>query len=130
VVCLLGVLRRRGVGAGGGGGRGGSAGGGLVAGFGGYLAGERGFAAGPVQGYVSHARRFLEGLPPGTGLAGVCAKDVTEAVLRRSAAGAGSAPPVFVGGVGGVLPLCFAPPQQTRGLLPAARAGATPPAPR
>ena len=51
-----------------------------LAGFGRYL------AAGTVRGYVSHARRFLDGLPPGTDLAGLSAKDVTEAVLRESAA--------------------------------------------
>ena len=35
----------------------------LLAGFGRYLAAERGLAAGTVRGYASHARRFLDGLP-------------------------------------------------------------------
>ena len=39
----------------------------LLAGFGRYLAAERGLAAGTVRGYVGHARRFLEGLRPAPG---------------------------------------------------------------
>ena len=99
LVCLLEVLRKRGVLAAGEPVRAGSPAEVLLAGFGRYLAAERGLAAGTVQGYVSHARRFLEGLPPGTGLAGVCAKDVTEAVLRRSAAVSVSATQFFVAGL-------------------------------
>ena len=79
----------------------------LLAGFGRYLAAERGLAAGTVRGYVGHARRFLEGLPAGTGLAGVCAKDVTEAVLRQSAAVSVSATQFFVAGLRSFLRFCF-----------------------
>src|SRR5215472_3506277 len=63
-----------------------------------HLAAERGLAAGTVRSYVDHARRFLAGLPAGTGLAEVCAKDVTEAVLRKSAAVSVSAAQFFVAG--------------------------------
>jgi integrase/recombinase XerD len=79
----------------------------LLAGFGGYLAAERGLAAGTVQDYVSHARRFLAGLPAGTGVVGVCAKDVTEAVLRESAAVSVSATQFFVAGLRSFLRFCF-----------------------
>ena len=71
----------------------------LRAGFGRYLAAERGLAGGTIRGYVSNARRFLDGLPAGTGLACVCAKDVIEAVLRRSAAVSVSATQFFVAGL-------------------------------
>jgi len=56
---------------------------------------------------VSHARRFLEGLPAAAGLAGVCAKDVTEAVLRESAAVSVSATQFFVAGLRSFLRFCF-----------------------
>src|SRR5215467_190047 len=79
----------------------------LLAGFGRYLAAERGLAAGTVGGYVSHARRFLDGLPAGAGLAGVCAKDVTEAVLCQSAAVSVSATQFFVAGLRSFLRFCF-----------------------
>jgi len=78
----------------------------LLAGFGRFLAAERGLAAGTVRGYVSHARRFLDGLPP-AGLTGVCAKDVTEAVLRESAAVSVSATQFFVAGLRSFLRFCF-----------------------
>ncbi len=79
----------------------------LLAGFGRYLAAERGLAAGTVRGYVSHARRFLDGLPAAAGLAGLSAKDVTEAVLRRSAAVSVSATQFFVAGLRSFLRFCF-----------------------
>jgi len=79
----------------------------LLAGFGRYLAAERGLAAGTVQGYVSHARRFLAGLLAGAGLAGVGAEDVTEAVLRESAAVSVSAAQFFVAGLRAFLRFCF-----------------------
>jgi hypothetical protein len=77
LACLLDVLRELGVLGAGEPARADSPAQVLLAGFGRYLAAERGLAAGTVRGYVGHARRFLEGLPAGTGLAGVCAKDVT-----------------------------------------------------
>jgi integrase/recombinase XerD len=79
----------------------------LLARFGRYLAAERGLAAGTVRGYVDHARRFLAGLPADAGLAGVCANDVTEAVLRRSAAVSVSAAQFFVAGLRSFLRFCF-----------------------
>ena len=107
LVCLLDVLRQLGVVVAGEPVRAASPAEVLLAGFGRYLAAERGLAAGTVRGYVSHARRFLEGLPPGTDLAGVCAKDVTEAVLRQSAAVSVSATQFFVAGLRSFLRFCF-----------------------
>jgi integrase/recombinase XerD len=107
LVCLLDVLRESGVLAAGEPVRVDSPAEVLLAGFGRYLAAERGLAAGTVRGYVSHARRFLDGLPAGAGLAGVCAKDVTEAVLRRSAAVSVSATQFFVAGLRSFLRFCF-----------------------
>jgi integrase/recombinase XerD len=106
-VCLLDVLRKLGVLAAGEPALAASPGEVLLAGFGRYLAAERGLAPGTVHGYVSHARRFLDGLPPGGGLAGVCAKDVTEAVLRQSAAVSVSATQFFVAGLRSFLRFCF-----------------------
>src|SRR5216683_2458117 len=107
LVCLLDVLRELGVLAAGEPVRAASPAEVLLAGFGRYLAAERGLAAGTVRGYVSHARRFLEGLPAAAGLAGVCAKDVTEAVLRESAAVSVSATQFFVAGLRSFLRFCF-----------------------
>jgi site-specific recombinase XerD len=107
LVCLLDVLRELGVLAAGEPVRAASPAEVLLAGFGRYLAAERGLAAGTVRGYVCHARRFLDGLPAATGLAGVCAKDVTEAVLRESAAVSVSATQFFVAGLRSFLRFCF-----------------------
>jgi integrase len=106
-VCLLDVLRKLGVVAAGEQAQAASPGEVLLAGFGRYLAAERGLASGTVGGYVSHARRFLAGLPAGTGLAGVCAEDVTAAVLRQSAAVSVSATQFFVAGLRSFLRFCF-----------------------
>ena len=54
----------------------------LLAGFERYLLAERGLAAGTVALYLACARRFVEGLSPDRGLAGLSAGDVTAAVLR------------------------------------------------
>jgi len=107
LACLLDVLRELGVLGAGEPARADSPAEVLLAGFGRYLAAERGLAAGTVRGYVGHARRFLEGLPAGTGLAGVCAKDVTGAVLRQSAAVSVSAAQFFVAGLRSFLRFCF-----------------------
>jgi len=107
LVCLLDVLRELGVLAAGEPVRADSPAQVLLAGFGRYLAAERGLAAGTVRGYVSHARRFLDGLPAGTGLAGVCARDVIEAVLRESAAVSVSATQFYVAGLRSFLRFCF-----------------------
>src|SRR6267378_3329502 len=63
LACLLDVLRELGVLGAGEPARADSPAEVLLAGFGRYLAAERGLAAGTVRGYVGHARRFLEGLP-------------------------------------------------------------------
>jgi len=107
LVCLLDVMRELGVLAAGEPVRAASPAEVLLAGFGRHLVAERGLAAGTILGYVSHARRFLDGLPAGTGLAGVCARDVTEAVLRESAAVSVSATQFFVAGLRSFLRFCF-----------------------
>jgi site-specific recombinase XerD len=107
LVCLLDVLRELGMLAAGEPVRAASPAEVLLAGFVRYLEAERGLAAGTVRGYVSHARRFLGGLPAATGLAGVRAKDVTEAVLRESAAVSVSATQFFVAGLRSFLRFCF-----------------------
>src|SRR5258707_3667532 len=79
----------------------------LLACFERYLLAERALAAGTARGYVSHARRFLEGLSPAVGLAGVTAAEVTQAVLRESAAVSVSAAQFFVAGLRSFLRFCF-----------------------
>jgi len=80
----------------------------LMAAFERHLLAERGLAAGTVQGYVRHARRFLAGLSPSSDLASVTAQDVTEAVLRESTAVSVSATQNFVAGLRSFLRFCFA----------------------
>ncbi len=72
-----------------------------------YLLAERGLAAGTVGGYVRHARRFAGGFSPGGGLAGLTAREVTEAVLRESARVPVSATQFFVAGLRSFLRFCF-----------------------
>ena len=79
----------------------------LLASFERYLLTERGLAAGTVRGYVSHARRFMGGFSPIGELAGVTAADVTEAVLRESAAVSVSTAQNFVAGLRSFLRFCF-----------------------
>jgi hypothetical protein len=55
----------------------------LIAAFAGYLIDERGLAAGTVEGYCAHARRFMSGLPGVMDVAGVRASEVIEAVRMR-----------------------------------------------
>ena len=57
----------------------------LLSSFERYLLVERGLAAGTVAGYLAHAGRFLAGLPAG-GLPEISAAEVSQAVLRVSAA--------------------------------------------
>ena len=71
----------------------------LLAGFERYLLAERGLAAGTVALYLACARRFVEGLSPDRGLAGLSAGDVTAAVLRESESVSVSATQNFVSGV-------------------------------
>lgn len=72
-----------------------------------YLLVERGLAAGTVRGYVSHARRFLDGLSAIGGQADVTAAEVTRAVLRESVAVSVSAAQNFVSGLRSFLRFSF-----------------------
>lgn len=108
LLCLLDVLRRLGVVAADEPARASSSSTeAVLTSFEGYLLGERALATGTVRGYVSHARRFLGGLPSGSDLAGVTAADVTVAVLRESAAVSVSATQFFVAGLRSFLRFCF-----------------------
>jgi integrase/recombinase XerD len=72
-----------------------------------YLVSERGLAAGTIVGYVRHARWFLDGLGSDR-VAGVCAGEVTGAVLRMADSGVSvSAAQYFVSGLRAFLRFCF-----------------------
>jgi site-specific recombinase XerD len=108
LACLLEVLRGRGVLAAEEPAPAGSLADLLLASFERYLLAERGLAAGTASGYVRHARRFLDGLAAGGGLAGLAAADVTGAVLREAGAGLSvSAVQYFVSGLRAFLRFCF-----------------------
>jgi integrase len=106
LLCLLVVLQRLGVIAAEEPARAGSSTDVLLASFERYLLAERGLAAGTARGYVRHAARFLAGFSP-RGLADVTAADVTQAVLRESAAVSVSATQFFVAGLRALLRFCF-----------------------
>ena len=72
-----------------------------------YLLVERGLAAGTVALYLACVRRFVEGLAPDRGIAGLVAGDVTAAVLRESEIVSVSATQNFVSGVRWFLRFCF-----------------------
>lgn len=79
----------------------------LLAAFERHLLAERGLAPGTVGGYVGHAGRFLDGLAPQRGLAGLTAAEVTQAVLERSAAVSVSTTQNFIFGLRSFLRFCF-----------------------
>ena len=79
----------------------------LLACFERYLLAERGLAAGTVVLYLRSARRFVEGLAPDRGLAGLAAGDVTAVVLRESEVVSVSAAQNFVSGLRAFLRFCF-----------------------
>jgi integrase/recombinase XerD len=79
----------------------------LLCSFQGYLLSERALAAGTVRGYVDHARRFLDGLPPGTVLGEVTAAEVTTALRRVAGAVSVSAAQNFRAGLRAFLRFCF-----------------------
>lgn len=79
----------------------------LLAVFERHLLAERGLAAGTVRGYVSHARRFVDGLSSIGELAQVTAAAVTEAVLRESTVVSVAATQNFVAGLRSFLRFCF-----------------------
>jgi integrase/recombinase XerD len=58
----------------------------LLASFERYLLAERGLAAGTIEGYATHARWFLDGLPSSC-LVGLTPGGVTGAVLRKAGSG-------------------------------------------
>jgi integrase/recombinase XerD len=86
----------------------------LLQAFGFHLEAGRGLAAGTVQGYMGHARRFLDGFAPPGGLAAVTAADITAAVLAESGRVSVSAVQYFISGLRAFLRFCFA-----EGLVPA-----------
>jgi site-specific recombinase XerD len=79
----------------------------LLACFERYLVAERGLAAGTVALYLACVRRFVEGLAPERGIAGLVAGDVTAAVLRESESVSVSATQTFVSAVRCFLRFCF-----------------------
>jgi integrase/recombinase XerD len=79
----------------------------LLASFERHLLTERALTPGTARGYVSHARRFLGGLPTGGRLDGLTSGDVTGAVLRGSAAVSVSATQFFIAGLRSFLRFCF-----------------------
>lgn len=79
----------------------------VLASFERYLLSERGLSPGTVRGYVRHARRFVDGLSSGSGLAHLAAAEVTAAVLRESAAVSVSAAQCFVSALRSFLRFCF-----------------------
>ncbi|MQA82217.1 MAG: tyrosine-type recombinase/integrase [Streptosporangiales bacterium] len=72
-----------------------------------YLLVERGLASGTVRGYVDHARKFFDGLPPGTALGEVAAADVTAALRRVAEAVSVAAAQNFRAGLRALLRFCF-----------------------
>lgn len=77
-----------------------------------YLLVERGLASGTVRGYVDHARKFLDGLPPGSTVGEVTAADVTMALRRVADAVSVAAAQNFRAGLRAFLRFCF-----TEGIL-------------
>ena len=79
----------------------------LLASFEHYLLSERGLTSGTVRGYVSHARRFMDRFSSIGELAGVMARDVTEAVLSGASGVSVSTAQNFVFGLRSFLRFCF-----------------------
>lgn len=77
-----------------------------------YLVVERALSAGTVRGYVDHARKFLDGLPPGSAVGEVTAADVTTALRRVADAVSVAAAQNFRAGLRAFLRFCF-----TEGIL-------------
>jgi site-specific recombinase XerD len=69
---------------------------------------ERGLAPGTVRGYVDQARRFLDGLPPGTTLTELTPAEVTTALRRVADAVSVATAQNFRAGLRAFLRFCFA----------------------
>lgn len=85
----------------------------LLASFGDYLLDERALAPSTASAYVERARRFLAGRPGAKRLDTLNTRDITDAVLRESAAGSIGATQYFVAGLRSFLRFCF-----VEGLIP------------
>jgi integrase/recombinase XerD len=93
----------------------------LLASFARYLLGERALAEGTVDGYVTHARWFLEGLGDEGALACLSAGEVTAAVVRKADSGVSvAAAQYFVSGLRAFLRFCFVEGVVAADLSPAA----------
>jgi len=79
----------------------------LLASFRAYLLGERGVGVATADSYVTCARRFLGGRPSEDALVGLTAREVTESVLRESAATSAGAARHFVTALRSFLRFCF-----------------------
>jgi len=84
-----------------------------------YLLSERALAAGTVRGYVDHARRFLDGLPPDTTVGEVTAAEVITTLRRVAGAVSVSTAQNFRAGLRAFLRFCF-----TEGIVAADLSGA------
>ena len=84
-----------------------------------YLLVERALASGTVRGYVDHARRFLDGLPPGATLAELTAPDVSTALRGVAGTVSVAAAQNFRAGLRAFLRFCF-----TEGILAVDLSGA------
>lgn len=84
-----------------------------------YLLSERALAAGTVRGYVDHARRFLDGLPPDTTVGEVTAAEVITTLRRVAGAVSVSTAQNFRAGLRALLRFCF-----TEGIIAADLSGA------
>jgi integrase/recombinase XerD len=93
----------------------------LLASFERYLVGERALAEGTVDGYVTHARWFLDGLGDDDGLVRLSASEVTGAVVRKADSGVSvAAAQYFVSGLRAFLRFCFLEGLLAADLSPAA----------
>ena len=79
----------------------------LLGSFRAYLLDERGVVPRTADAYVAYARRFLDGLGRDDGLAGLTAREVTEAVLRESQAVSAGAARHFVCALRSFLRFCM-----------------------
>jgi integrase/recombinase XerD len=84
----------------------------LLASFQRYLVGERGLASSTAHAYVQRAARFLAACAPDGSVEGLCAADITRAVLAESAALSVGSAQFFVTALRSFLRFCW-----TQGLV-------------